>query len=646
MILISNKLIFLVMLLSPILALLIFHPNKIIKKTSKFSIIISLICVTFISPIIILINLKYWALLIILLPIIFRGLGVVLNKIPIPDVAFKLNKDVIIQLLIVSVGILALILLTIDYDMWSGLWLSLAILIFSGTIIMPQIDKFKLLYGVVFGALSFFMTPILKNNNGLATYFISWLICVVPFYYVPIVKRFIKYEVIPFIALSITSVILMKNGGISFIWNKFFSALFLMIVIHIMIACINYILENIKKSTVAFPIKQYYLPIILIIIEFILIYYKNEFSNFNYIISIPIMILSLEILIIYLGRIMIPLMYKLQNKHTFIKVNDIYDIFTLIFGKKIGQFLYKIIVGEYYNKLTFHEICIGTTISIITPLCSALLVYRNITINDFISGVFSLIPIYNTLAITFMIICGITVLDSIIKLFNNNRYSVGLKENDAINLSSTISVNYFFLFIYYLYIFLPSIDKINIYIKLFILIWLFAVSLSICISLSIDLSKPKYNTLKHTRHYASIFLYGNSIFIIIYSTLTDSLQISTSNSLINIFMKYYYIIIVCTFLCKLVGFDTSIASKKMRTKHIKDCVILTFLLGFSGIPLLIFGGIVLKISHSITLAKFITNLMYLSFMIEFTKSFIIAIMPSKNNIDQSLTKYIRFNPIK
>lgn len=646
MFLMWQKISFLVVLLVPILATLIFHPNKKMKKISKVTIIISLVCIIFISPIIILINLRYWLLLVILLPIIFRGLGIAISKLDIPNISSKLNKDSIIQLLIVALGAFVLIILTIDYDMWSGLWLTLGIIIFSGTIIMPEIDKSRLLYGILFGALSFIITPILRDENGLVTYFISWMICALPFYYIPLVKRFIKYEVIPYVLIPIISIILMKNGGVPFIWNKFYSAAFLIIIIHIILGCVYYIFEKLNKDKFNDLIKQYYFPVILFIIEFILIYYKNKFKNFEQIITIPLMVLSIETLIISLGRFSCPIIYKLQNKHNITKVNDIYDIFVLIFGEKIGEFLHEIIIGDYYDKLKAIKIGIGTIVLFVTPVCGVLFVSENITFNIIISGLISNRTVFNKLAILFMTISGMAILDSIIKLSYHNKFSSGLEQKDASSLSSIISVNYIFLLIYYLYIFLPNIEKINIYVILIMILWLLVVSLAICGSLSTDLVKSRYNNLKQTRHYASTFLYGNTVLITTYSVFTDSLQLLETDQVINIYSKYCYFIVICTFLCKLIGFDTAIASKKMRSKHIKDSIKLVLLLIFSGIPLIFFGAIIFRVFNSITVARFIINLMYLSFMLELTKAIIISFMPSENNIEESLIEYMTFKRIK
>lgn len=635
-----QKVIFLALVLLPILATLLFHPSVYIKNLSKISIIISLICVIFISPIIILIDLGYWSLLLIILPIIFRGIGVTISKLNIRNIHKIFKSESIVQLLIAAISSLVLILITIDFNMWTGLWISLAVIIFSGTLIMPKIDNYKLLYGVIFGALSFIMSLILKDEKGLVTYFISWAICTIPFYCIPIIRKFIKYEIIPFVLIPIITILLLKNGGISFVWSKFYAATFLIFIIHLIIICIYYIVEKFKIHELNYWIKQYYLPLTLIIMEFILIYYKNKFTDFNNIVAIPLIILNIETLIISLGRFFCPIIYKFENLHTFIKIKDIHNIFELSFGKKISNLLHTLIIGNYYDKLNTKQICAGTTISIITPICGAWLVSENININAFISDLFNLTPTFNILAILFMTVCGFTVLDSILKIIYHQKYCTGLQQDEASKLSSTLSVNYLYWVIYYLYFFLPNIEKINIYVKLITILWLFTISFTAHIYLSTDLVNSKYNNLKNTRQYISVFLYCNSFFIAIYSGLTDSLQLLMPDSIINIFNRYYYILLICTFLCKTIGFDTAIASKKMRNKHIRDCILQFFLFLFSGISYIIIGAIIMNLSNNITLTRFIINFMFLSLMLEFVKSLVIAILPSKNNIEESLTDYI------
>jgi hypothetical protein len=273
MFLIWQKIIFLILILLPILSTLLFHPSTYIKKISKITIIATLICISFVSPIIILIHLRYLSLLILFLPILFRGIELTITKLNFTNRNQNINKDFIERLLSCSIGALAFILLTIDYNMWGGFWVAFAIIIFS---IMPKIDNLNILYGIFFGGLSFVMPLIFKDERGISTYLVSWTIYTLLFYYVPLAKRILKSQTNTVILILITTAILMKHGGISVSWNNSYATILLIVIIHIFIVSLYYFIEKLKKNNVQYWIKQYYLHVVLIAIVLTLIYFKNE----------------------------------------------------------------------------------------------------------------------------------------------------------------------------------------------------------------------------------------------------------------------------------------------------------------------------------------------------------------------------------
>lgn len=637
--------IFLPIIFLPIFLALLFHKSLFIAKVSKVLLLISLVLLIIAFPIIMLIELKFWILLLIIIPLIFRILEIVIKKLDIAKYFANISADALFRILLASTGALVMIVISSDYDIWSGLWIALVIFIFVGTKIndtLKQLDKNGLIYGAVFGVLSFVFAPALRNEIGLITYLFAWTLYLIPYIFIPFLRKNKYTEAVIFILIPITTVILLKNGGIPFVWKEIFSSLFIILLLNSILFAIYFLLDRKKLPKV---IQHYTLPIISNILIIVLILTGSMYSELVSLIKVPTDIFILESIILNAGRVLSSITLSGKNHRAIFYSNYITDIFQFLFGKIIGQWTFNLLIGKQHNQLKKVDILLGTVFSFSLLMFSYFLINSK-DLGKLINEGFQLNSFSKMIIIYFMTNSSLIILNDLSELVNPQSRLKGLDNDSANKICSSITVNYFFLVAYYILLNLPFIEQINIYIKTFVLIWMLFASYSLYKGLYNDLSKPNYNNLKISRHFISVLLYGFSTFIMIYIASTNAFQKFSYELLANLFNKSYYIVAVSIVLSKLVGFDTGISSELLRKKHLKYAIIDFVTITFSFIPMIFFQFIFYTLFSDIALATQITNFLIYMIMLDFCKSFTIWVLPSTNELNESVKDFLTFKSLR
>ncbi|MCC5909412.1 MAG: hypothetical protein JJT76_03115 [Clostridiaceae bacterium] len=642
--------VFLSIIVFPIFIMLLYHSNIYIRSLFKFLAIISLLFFSITYPLLLLIELKYYTILLIALPIAFRIIEIMMKKSQIIKYFYNVKDDTIIQLLYTSIVSLIIIIISNDISIWGGLWTSLILFIFVGTNItdkIKEVDSSGLSYGIIFGIVSFVFFLPSNHLNAMTTYLFSWMIYFIPYCSLSHLKKNKHFERLVCLLTPTTAYILLKYGGISYVWKDLFSTLFIIILVNIIIITTQYLADKHLKIS---SIKHYSVPLLWLMLIIILLSLSNKYEELNNIIETSIIFLSIECTIILFGRIISPIIYitaEDKKKH----IDDIEYAYRIIFGKFIGQSIFNIMLGKYYNGVKKGGAILGTISIFLALITSGIIVSYNNT-GELLASILKIKEFYKVLIIFFMASSSFNIINDIADLINFHSYTKGIGNEMANKKGASLAVNYLFVGVYYILLNLPSLNEINIYIKIIILIWMVLASISLSLGLSYDLVKPDYNRLKTVRHFVSVILYQFTLFIGLYIVLTTPYQeLNPFNPLFNnsvktLITRTYYLVLLSTVLSKLVGFDTSISSAKQKKKHFKNSLLLCAYLGFYPIAYIINISILNYLFPNTLVSFFIANFLYIHVWLELYKSIVIAIMPATNDSNESLKDYFTYKKMR
>lgn len=641
--------VFLPVILLPIFMTLIFHPSIFIKRLIKLIIIISIIYIIAALPILILVELKFWALLIIVLPVIFRVLEILIKKLDIVSFFSNIKNETILNMLLGSIGALVVILATADLNKWiginsnlgtwTGIWLSIIIFLLLSTDILRELDDKRFAYGPIFGIISLIVGPILKNEVGIVTYIFSWLIYILPYIFIPFLRKKVLFERLIFIFAPATTFVLLGRGGIHFEWDYRYPSILVLFFTHALLIAIYYFIERYKGLTL---IKHFCFPVFLTILSTILFFFCSRYAEMNKLLSLTASITLFEGLIVNVGRLVSSIKYNFEEFQRQFSIDDIKNILIYLFGKIIGETVFNVVFGKGYNKVKRAECVLGTCICVLLPVISVLIINTGAFLKPFIQGMSQFDSSLCALFVFFMITSSITILDDIADLVNLSMEANGLNMDTAIKKGSSISVHYLFLILYYLALNLMNISKINIFIILAAILWMSIASLSLHGALCRDLTQPNYNNLQTVRHFLSVMLFGLTYLIMIYLAATNSVNDLTSKTFEGLFIKICYMIAVSAVLSKLVGFDTGIASIKIRKKYIRDALLFPFVLIGSAISFGFIQAFVQITNGDMSKFLIVKNFIIIFMCMDFSKTLIIAVLPATNYLQETLSDYLSY----
>ncbi|QUH19269.1 hypothetical protein [Alkaliphilus sp. B6464] len=639
--------VFLPAILLPIFIMIMYHPDKYIKRVFEILTIATVIYITVGAPVLILIELKYWALLFIVLPVIFRVLEILINKFEIHKYFENIKPETITNLLYGSIGALVIIFSFQELNTWIGssctwwgLWCALFVSVLVSTDALEKLAEKQYAYGIMFGLISFLLSPIFKNEIGIITYIVSWSIYIIPYLCIPFFRKKKHMEYIVLLFSLATFAVLLGKGGIRPEWDSKYGAIFVLVVTGILFFVIQYQIEKSKFMPI---VKHYMLPAVYTGFATTFIFFTNRYIQLKSFLLLTASTTVMISLIISICRVFAPIIYNSKDNKKRININDIKGIFNFLFGTVIGEIVFNILFGNSYEKLKKIEIFLGSGISFIIPFLSVVIVNNGVDIQKIAKEMLELKSSLLILFVFYMLIFSFTMLEEITDLLNPEIRTKGLKEETALKKASSLSVSYLFLVIYYLVLNVPLISKISPYVLLGAVIWMSFASLSSNNVLYLDLTQPNYNNFRNTRHYVSVLLYGVSFIIIIYLISTNQIMILSNSVYDKLINQVSYMVGISAFLCKLVGFDTGIASHKMKKKQLRS-IFIFFIPAFIS-NAFVFG--VLQAYVTITHGNFnllttIKNGVILLFTLDFARTIIFLVLPATNDLNESTIEYITY----
>ncbi|MDU1350587.1 hypothetical protein [uncultured Clostridium sp.] len=624
----------------PVTLMLLNHPINNVIRIAKITLLLSIVGILILFPVIVIIRLKIWTLLLVAIPILARIIQYILNKAQIQKYLSRLDDKQLFNLLITCLGTILFFYLSIDFNIIYGFWFSLFLFVFATVKPIREITNSNILYGAVFGLLSTAMTVYINiaeisNTDAIITFLFSWFIIGVPLNVIPSLKKSESSQVLGFILIPSLYLILLKKGGVNILLPEFFKSGFFLLICILLIWIMNKLINEKKLPII---IKQFLLPTLLVGILAFFIGMQNRADELKLILSLSTYFLSILCILLAFGRGYFSILYGVDENRKLIKEKEITEGFKWILGDNLGIKVFKFLFGENYIQIGMKTALVFIGIIIIQLFIAMNILDENV-------GNISL-PSYLQFVIPLMCImtstrCSITLLNEIIGVINLKNNNANYNRSHSEKTGVTISVNYYLIIISVIVANTYFNSTINIYFLIFIMIWFALCSLSFSIILSKELQTKDFNNFQRTRHMLSVMLYGIGKFSVAYFLISlYQLDIYNYN------LKYNIVLItlipfVATLIAKLVGYDTLLASKKLKEDSFRRAVFLIIYFAFFAMfNHSLLSNIFFYIFHSEKVAILIAFSVNVLLFYELMESLPILIIPHTNNKAGNMKDYI------
>lgn len=628
-----------IILSMPVTLMLLNHPINNVIQIAKITLLLSIVGILILFPVIVIIRLKIWTLLLVAIPIFARIIQYILNKAQIQKYLSRLNDKQLFSLLIACLGTILFFYLSIDFNIIYGFWFSLFLFLFATIKPIREITNSNILYGAVFGLLSTAMTLYINisqisNTDAIITFLFSWFIIGVPFNIIPSLKKSESSQVLGFILMPSLYLILLKKGGINILLPELFKSGFFLLICILLIWIMNKLINERKLPNI---IKQFLLPTLLVGILAFFIGMQNRAGELKLILSLSTYFLSILCILLAFGRVYFSILYGVDENRKLIKEKEIIEGFKWILGDNLGIKVFKFLFGENYIQIRIKTALVFIGIIILLFIAMNILDENvgNISLPSYLQFIIPLMCIMTSTR------CSITLLNEIIRVINLKDNNAKYKRSHSEKIGVTISVNYYLIIISVIIANIYFNNTINIYFLIFIMIWFALCSLSFSTILSKELQKKGFNNFQRTRHMLSVMLYGIGKFSVAYFLISlYRLDIYNYN------LKYNIVLItlipfVATLIAKLVGYDTLLASKKLKENSFRRAVFLIFYFAFFAMfNHSLLSNIFFYIFHSEKVAILIATSVNVLLFSELMESIPILMIPHTNNKVGNMKDYI------
>lgn len=596
-------------LLLPVFILLNKHPVKGIRVLSVILLFLDILIIIGFVPIYVLIELKFWVLLYLIIPLIFRLLSFLTDKM---DITNDNRKVIIKNLLFSSFASSTLIILFASFNyLEEGTPLVVGLFIFLLTF-TKQISKYPLVSAVVAGIVPM-LFPGFDKLNSYFTIYIVWIIVQFLCHLTLKItkkKRTMDIEKVLITVIIIVSSTLLLTDTNVYGWADISLYGIFLISFLTFIYGIPYTLESFKMNR---TIKHYSPIFVAVSVSSFLVYFGLKYTGLLNFLRPIYSYIFLIVIAISLPRCLSPLDKKASSSSPF-KLDNIYSVFILWFGKKIGIFIFSNLFGKHYKEIN----------QIINLIMISLIFIFTFLIPSEISSIYKDELFDTTILITVItinsIIATMTFFNELIHLIELKSKSQGLSKEKSLKISTSLALQYVFMI---LPLVILSFSLLSSYISIItIIIFIILFFLNINISLFIDLISKENNNFKRVRYNLSQFLQLCPLLLCLLLILLHNLN----DHLLFWLMIFTFL---STILAKLVGYDLEIGSKKHYKLSLK-----TFLV--SLLSLLYFQFPISSLFEELITIKNFIIFVKLLILLTFSQSLAIILIVPTNNSNNSI----------
>ncbi|MDM5197265.1 hypothetical protein QUF79_04375 [Fictibacillus enclensis] len=533
-------------LLLPLLILLSQHPNKIIRSVVKVLILFVVFSLIAVIPLYSLYQVGAKALIIPLIPIVSRCAVWIITKTKI--ISFNLT-DIIYNLLLLSIASVGFSLLSIAYEqkiqytllVILALWISLFVETgkyilmanFSGLVIPAYLISRSadatafLLFIYIIGMLIIrFLDKILSLSTRARTN--------------------VERTLIVIILLGTYPVMIQRN------FNFPLQTILIQFVVFIELFLIYFSLTYIiEKFNIHFVLQHYIPPIVSVILVILIINFKAN-ANISSTFSLTFYFLVLIFTFFACLRILSPIS-KGGKDTSYFNNETILEGFQFYFGKNFGSKLFRLIMGSnpHLIRPTFSYSIFGICISAVS-----FVFFKNNNFNTLSESVIKNSYFYTLLSV----LTALSFVNSISKVVEKKDAN-GLKPEEAIKYSTSISFNYLFTLLPFLWIEYKELRELNLPLLIICLCYVLFIVLSTNFLLILDFSKINLNGLALTRGFLSLTMmalpYISLIIAFIHFFNNDLLE-----SLKIVYFTLLPLSLFFAVLSRLLSYDILLLSKK------------------------------------------------------------------------------------
>ena len=559
----------------PILLLIYSHPNGFIKWGARILLFGLIFYLLAIVPFVVLTELKYWSLLLVAIPVIFRIISLILDKVGFFGAKNEKNVQ---NLLYASVSALSVIFVGASSNTLEKLFFLIIILLVLFISDFQIVEKYKYL-GALFGPI-IAVIPSYENFNVFFTVVAIWLVMTISLDLLLKVckikktKHIEKTTLIVFITISL---IVANNGGIELNWIDSF----LMILTFVVIVCLLLGGSFLTNRKIRNEYLKQFLPVLIssIFLGFLLILVNKDDGVREFFSSFLLLIVILCV-VISLSRLISPLDKLTDSKSFPFNMNNINEMLEVVLGKKLGKAVFNNLFGLNYQAIhigismvffVFYVLVGGYVIQSI--FFSGKLV--NLLLKDQ-----ALLP----LVIANSLFAALILISELIRVSSNNFKENGMSSKDALHSSTVISLEYFFIFIPFLFIGVKDFENLNTSFILMGCLFLSLFYVNINLFLYLDLRKPQFNNFKKIRLVLSGLLQGVAIaaapilFFLEYKN--DGLYFVNQYNATAFLLGFIFM-----YPAKLLGYDSEFGSKRAYKRSWLKLVFLILSLNALGYKL-------------------------------------------------------------
>ncbi|MGE7907521.1 hypothetical protein ACQKNS_24435 [Peribacillus sp. NPDC094092] len=613
-----------IILLLPFFILINRHPNRIIRMGSKMFLLLSAIVAIIVIPLVGIFQLGIKGLVIPLVPFLSRGVTWILEKTNLFNTNYMVVVRKVLQLSIFSVG---LGLIAIAYE--QPLKPIVATIVVMTFILFVNIGKY-IISGNLFGiVLAVFM--ISQSTDAMYTVVFIFIVVMLILRFFDKVLSFSDQvrsstESTAAIIVLLASYPLIIKGGLQLQFEDFF----IQIVVFVGLLFIYLGTTFLINKTRIPGTLQHYIPtgislaLVLLILESI----KN--SN----IANSFGIIFYFLISIFLGltflRILSPL-DKLLHVTSLLNSANILEALQFYFGKKFGQLLFIFLYGKSPQSIKpiFTFIMLGVHIVgiflIIKQLPPAVSSSSSLN-NDYFY--YTMLSVFSSFSFVF----------SISRANDKEKLNTGMGNEEAMNCSTAIALNYFFTLVPFLLIGYNYLNEIGLAGIIFGIVYIFMIIINTNFALWRDFSKPQYNNFAISRGYLSF-----AILVLPHIALAGAFYyffdvINPLESLKGIMGVFLVVSLVSAIVARAMSYDNFLGSKKFR--KISFWILVLLIIGLK--PLTMANAVFfLLMGFSRELAMQLTFYFEVSFLMDIVTLIIIVLLPSSNDEYRNVTTLVK-----